>query len=73
MTQKNVPEGHKNQIYETGKKRPDQQKDKKQIYQKDAKKSTRKTQKIYQKDIKVMINRSHKKRYLLETKKTRSA
>ena len=37
MTQKNVPEGHKNQIYETDKKRPDQQKDKKQIYQKDAK------------------------------------
>ena len=50
MTQKNVPEGHKNQIYETDKKRPDQQKDKKQIYQKDAKnlpekrkESTRKT------------------------------
>ena len=39
MTQKNVPEGHKNQIYETDKKRPDQQKDKKQIYQKDAKKN----------------------------------
>ena len=60
---KNVPEGQKNQIYETGLKRPDQQKDKKN-------KSTRKTQKnlpekskkIYQKDIKVMINWSHTKK-----------
>ena len=73
MTQKNVPEGHKNQIYETDKKRPDQQKDKKQIYQKDAKK-------IYQKDAKNLPER-HKsydqpvtqKSYLPETKKTRSA
>ena len=53
MTQKNVPEGHKNQIYETDKKD--------QINRKTKNKSTRKTQKIYQKDIKVMINRSHKK------------
>ena len=75
MTQKNVPEGHKNQIYETGKKRPDQQKDKKN-------KSTRKTQKIYQKNAKNLPERhkshdqpvTHKKRrYLPETKKTRSA
>ena len=50
------------QIYETGKKRPDQQKDKKTNLPERRKKSTRKTQRIYQKDIKVMINRSHTKK-----------
>ena len=66
MTQKNVPEGHKNQIYETDKKRPDQQKDKKQIYQKDAK-NLPERHKSHDQPV------TQKRRYLPETKKIRSA